>query len=163
MGNVGSYYDGDTTMIQEEHFNQWYEEAYPMFVAQYGELCWRQEKIKLKVRYDLYQSMVYQNLVHAYVSRTDSGTIDGYALWVLTPSLHYADIMVGNNDIIYVDPQHRGYGLIHKLLNFSETELHKVGCNVLSLHIKMWKDWSMIAERHGYEKTEFLLQKWIGD
>lgn len=134
----------------------------PLLVKHWHEIAWRQDKIPLDPDYTRYQQLEILKYLRIYTARKESGELIGYALWIVTTLSHYKQTLCAANDIVYVDEAHRG-GVGVRLLQFSETELKKLGVQVMSLHIKKVLDWSPLAGALGFEHTESNHHKWIGD
>jgi GNAT superfamily N-acetyltransferase len=107
--------------------------------------------------------MEQMDRLRCYTARSISGDLIGYAIWFLVRGHpHYRYTTYAHNDIVYIDPSHRG-GAGIRLLKYAEEQLRSDGVQVLSLHIKTSFDWGPLAKRMGYEHTEVLYNKWVGD
>lgn len=136
------------------------KEIEPLLKEHYEEIAWNQEKIPLRPDWAKYQKLEVAGILRVFAARR-SGALIGYAVYFVSLHLHYSETLWAANDIIFVRKSERGSVGV-KLLRFSETELRSEGVKLVGLHIKLEHDWSRMAERLGYEKTEFNLLKWIG-
>jgi len=147
-------------ILQHEPFAQCIDEGQRLLQAHYKEIAWRQDKIPLAIDREAYLRMDMEGKLMIFTAR-DSGRLVGYAAWFVNKHPHYKTTQYAVNDVIYVDPESRG-GLGIRLIKFSEKSLRETGVSVVVLHIKKILDWSLMAERLGYELTDLVHQKWIG-
>lgn len=145
----------------QETMAQAWAEMEPLFVKHYKEIAWHQDKIPLAPDCAAYAELEAKGIWKLYTARRE-GELVGYACWFVSTYLHYNTTRCAQNDVIYVDPSYRGKTGM-QLIRFSETELKKLGVQVLSLHIKECLNWGPLAQRVGFEHTEANWQKWIGD
>ena len=127
----------------------------------YQEIAWKKDKIKLNPDWKRYEDMERAGVLKTFTVRED-GALIGYAIFFVRENLHYNDVLWAANDIVFVRKDKRGLTGI-RLLKYAEQALRKMGCHVVSMHIKREHDWGRLAGRLGYEHTEANYWKWIGD
>lgn len=139
------------------------EEVLPILHEHYAEIAWKQDKIRFDPDFSAYLQLQGINRVRAYSARDEEGVLCGYAVFLLSPSLHYRSTKYAHNDIIYIRKGLRGQAAGVGLIAFAEHKLQEEGTQVVGFHIKETQDWGPLAARLGYEKVETLWSKWIGD
>lgn len=133
------------------------QELLPLFVDHYHEIATHQD-IELKPRWDKYELLQAKKMLRVHVARL-SGVPIGYAVWVIDAHLHYADSLQAHNDILFIDKPRRKGRLGMRLIQFSLEQLKAEGVQSVKLHIKLAHDWTRMAERLGFVKEEFILEK----
>ncbi len=146
-----------------ERVDEFMSEALPLLRRHYEEIAWNKDKIPFNPDVERYRWLEAANMLRIYTARED-GVLVGYAVFCVTQMLHYQDVTQAQNDVVYVDPSRRGAMIGQKLLrDYAEGALKREGVQVVTLHIKVKHDWSKLAQRWGYETTDLLMQKFIGD
>lgn len=146
---------------QRESFSSSFPEAKLLTQLHYDEIAWKKDKIPLSIDHVKYEAMDRAGSLRVYTARKDNKLV-GYAIFIVGRHLHYDTTLYANNDVLYVDPRQRGTAGL-RLIDFSEAALKTEGVHVVILHIKTYNDWSPVAVRKGYEPTDRVFQKWIGD
>ena len=78
--------------------------------------------------------------------------IVGYTVNFISRHFHY-NFLYGVNDIIYMHPDYRGYGI--QLIKTTERLLKDIGVEFFSLSIKPHVDFRRVVEKLGYSLLEF--------
>lgn len=131
------------------------EEVKPLLEKHWQEIA-HYKDIPLDPAYDLYLALQDAGMIRVYITR-DEGKIIGYAVFVVRPNLHYKSCLTATEDVIFVDPERRGFGMF--FIKWCDEELRKMGVQVVTHHIKFANDWSEALMRLGYEKTDMQLSK----
>jgi hypothetical protein len=71
--------------------------------------------------------------------------------------MHYKQCLTATEDIIFVDPSKRGYGMF--FISWCDEQLKALGVTIVTHHIKVALDWSKPLMRQGYEFTDKQLCK----
>ena len=137
------------------------QEAEGLLRAHYEEIAWRRDKIALAPDEARYKSLEKAGVLRVYTARAD-GRLIGYSVYLVAAALHYKDTVYANNDVLFIEAAARGTAGL-RLIRFAEAALKAEGVHVVLLHVKSYNDWSVIAARMGYEPTDKIFQKWIGD
>jgi|SRR3990172_6984321 len=140
-----------------------YEEMFPLLQAHYKEIAWCKDKISLEVDRERYFAMNDDGLLLCFTGRNSKGKLLAYSAFFLSYHPHYNSTKFAVNDVIFVDPSIRDTGNGTNLINYCESELKSLGAQVITWHIKASMDWSPLVERLGYEPSDRIWQKWIGD
>lgn len=92
------------------------------------------------------------------VTVREDGALIGYAAYFVRPHAHYATSVQAVQDVVYVDPRHRG-GLGARLLRAADDVLRAEGVQVVHQHVKLAHNWGALLERMGYEAVETIYSK----
>ena len=94
-----------------------------------------------------------------YISVRDNGQLVGYSAWFIDTHIHYADLIVAMNDVIFLKDKYR-LGLTGvKLIKFSEQTMRDLGVHKIVWHIKESNNFSPILKRMGYNTEDILMGK----
>lgn len=132
------------------------EEVKPLLEKHWDEISHFKD-IPLDPDYDLYLKMQQLKMIHCYSMRQPNGALSGYAVYFVRPNMHYKQCLTATEDIIFVDPEKRGYGMF--FISWCDEQLKKLGVQVVTHHIKVAFDWSRSLMRKGYEFTDKQLCK----
>ena len=132
------------------------EEVKPLLEKHWEEIA-HYKDIPLDPDYELYLKMQSMGMIRAYSMRDGDAKLVGYAVYVVRPNLHYKKCLTATEDIIFVDPEKRGYGMF--LIKWCDEQLKLLGVQIVTHHIKFAMDWSKALMRQGYEKTDMQLCK----
>ena len=136
------------------------EELEPLLQLHYSEVAWNQSKIPLVVNKNAYYTMEENGMIVCFTARV-AGNLVGYAAFFMSPHPHYAMTLYGSNDVVFLHPAHRGHGM--DFITYCEKELRDLGRNVITLHVKNTFNFGPAIEKLGYELTDLIYQKWLGD
>lgn len=149
-------------ICQQETLDQVLAEIVPLLVEHYEEIAWMKEKIPFDPDWDGYRKLEALGMLKIYTAR-DGARLVGYAIYLVSKSLHYKTTTMAKNDVFYIDPAARGTMASANLNKFAEARLKEAGAQMVVLHIKRSHDWTKLAARWGYEDAEANVMKWIGD
>lgn len=117
-------------------------------------------RIPLDVWWNAYDEMAEQ--LHIVTIR-DENKIVGYHWSIVRPHLHYRQSLTAYTDIYFLHPDYRkGWNGV-KLFKFVEQTLKARGVQRMYIASKKKLDMSLIFERLGWNKTEVVYTKIIGD
>lgn len=120
----------DGVEFHVEPFSRWRHEAEPLFRAHWEEIARHREQVALDPDWARYQALEDASTLLAVTMR-QAWKLAGYATFLVAPHLHYRQIVVGSQDMIYVAPEFRrgGFGYC-ALLRFCDAELARRGVNL---------------------------------
>jgi GNAT superfamily N-acetyltransferase len=151
-----------------ETVDQVLEDIKPLLQNHWDEIAAYKDKIPLAPNYGEYLKVEKAgNLLICTVR--DDGKLVGYSIYFVRQGVHYSKNIVAVNDIFYVAPSHRRRRVNQELvatalIKYAEIILKQSRLvSVISMRIKVWKDWSTLAERQGYKRVEYVHQKYVGD
>ena len=126
----------------------------------YQELTLNKDFVKLNPDWARYQKLENENKLHIFTAR-DNGKLLGYSFFFLDTHIHYMDLLVATNDVLYLTASHRLGITGIRLIKFSESELLKLGAKKITWHIKDSMDLSPILNRMGYLAEDTILGKLV--
>lgn len=132
------------------------EEAKPLLVAHWEEIA-HYKDIPFDPDYDQYLKLEELGITRSYSARTEDGILIGYAVFVIKYNLHYKTSLQALQDIVYLDPKHRGAGFF--LIKFCDAELKKEGIQVVVQHVKAAHNFGPALVRMGYELQDLIYTK----
>lgn len=124
----------------------------------YEELTADKEHVALAPDWGRYLSLEALDKLLAFTVR-DEGKLIGYSVWFVDAHIHYKDLLVAANDVIFLHKDYRKGGTGKKLIDHSEHMLKWFGVDKVIWHIKFKQDWSAILLRRGYAKEDFTVGK----
>ena len=109
--------------------------ADPLFEEHYEEIARNKQIMKLKPNYQLYEALNSTGWLYIYVAMRDDVCI-GYSMNIMMHHLHYADLRIAQNDILFVKKEFRGGRLGLRLLKVTEDHARSEGCKLMLWHAK---------------------------
>ena len=107
----------------------------PLFEEHYEEIARNKQVMKLKPNYQLYEALNSTGWLFIYVAMQDNVCI-GYSMNIMMHHLHYADLRIAQNDILFVKKEFRGGRLGLRLLKVTEDHARSEGCKLMLWHAK---------------------------
>lgn len=90
-----------------------------------------------------------------------AGQIVGYSVNFIVRHPHYADLMVCQNDLLFIDQAHREGGAGIRLMRRTEQEGKKRGCRLMLWHAKEGTPLAAMLPRMGYGVQDIIFSKQI--
>ena len=109
--------------------------ADPLFEEHYEEIARNKQIMKLKPNYQLYEALNSTGWLYIYVAMRDDVCI-GYSMNIMMHHLHYADLRIAQNDILFVKKEFRSGRLGLRLLKVTEDHARSEGCKLMLWHAK---------------------------
>lgn len=135
------------------------EEIQPLLWDHYQEVALHKERIKLDPDWPKYFALEEQGSCIVFTMR-DRGRLVGYAVFFVSPHIHYQACRAASNDIIYFDPEYRKGLNALRFIRFCEGCLRDYAMvTKVTWHIKPLHDWSPVLARMGYEQEEIVMGK----
>ncbi len=113
--------------------------------------------IPMEPDHDAYNALEDNDNLRCFTARTDDGTLVGYSVYFLRYNMHYKSSFQAVQDIIFVDPDHRGFGA--KFIKWCDNELKEIGVQVVYHHVKKKLNFGPMLERQGYELIDLIYGK----
>lgn len=134
-------------------------EVQALLELHYNELTLNKESIRLKPMWERYGALESAGAFVVYTAR-HNGQLVGYSAFFINQHLHYADLTVAANDVLFLHPQHRSGRNGIRLIQFCETALaRQLGNFKLTWHAKMNTDLVAILGRMDYATEEAMFAK----
>jgi predicted GNAT superfamily acetyltransferase len=83
----------------------------------------------------------------------------GYSANILGPNLHYASVMMCQNDVLFIHPEHRGTSIGIRLIQQTEDLARLKGCNLMLWHAKPRTALDAILPRLGCRVQDVIWSK----
>ena len=116
-------------------YNEFVVIADHLFEEHYDEIARNKRIMKLKPNYKLYEALDSEGWLFIYVAMQGNVCI-GYSMNIMMHHLHYADLRVAQNDILFVKKELRGGRLGLRLLRATEDHARSNGCKLMLWHAK---------------------------
>lgn len=146
---------------QQESIQVIFDEGTELLKVHYKELARNRDRIKLNPDIDRYLAMEEADILVVVTAR-DGGKLIGYAVFAVTPALHYQDHLYAINDVLFLSHDYRGNNVGLDLLEIAEGILYKRGVSVIFIASKLNTKLSGILPRIGYTHVENNHSKYIG-
>ena len=109
--------------------------ANPLFEEHYEEIARNKQVMKLKPNWQLYDQMDATGWLYIYLAMQGDVCI-GYSMNIMMYHLHYADLRIAQNDVLFVKKEFRGGRLGLRLLKATEDHARSEGCKLMLWHAK---------------------------
>jgi hypothetical protein len=129
-----------------------------LLTEHYNELTLNKEVITLNPDWDRYFELESKNKFHCFTARND-GELVGYSAFFVDTHIHYRDLLVATNDVLFLREDLRLGTTGIKLLKFSEQQLRLLNVNKITWHVKFAKDFRPILHRMGYTDEDTIVGK----
>lgn len=80
-------------------------------------------------------------------------------LFFMKPHIHYKDLIVATNDVIFLKKEYRLGITGIKLLKYSEQKIRELGAKKITWHVKYSNDFRPILHRMGYSDEDVIVGK----
>tara|TARA_R100001510_G_scaffold23888_2_gene21024 strand:- start:789 stop:1298 length:510 start_codon:yes stop_codon:yes gene_type:complete len=134
--------------------------ADPLFEEHYEEIARNKQIMKLKPNYKLYEALDSTGWLFIYVAMQDDVCI-GYSMNIMMHHLHYADLRIAQNDILFVKKEFRGGRLGLRLLKVTEDHARSEGCKLMLWHAKENTALAKLLPKLKYGVQEIMYSKEI--
>jgi hypothetical protein len=132
------------------------EELRPLLEKHYKEIAHYQD-IPLIPAYEQYMKLDSMGMLRVFTAREESGECAAYAIFFVKHNLHYSSSLQAVQDIIYVDPNKRGFGA--RLIKWCDEQLKAEGVQVVYHHVKVAHNFGPLLERMGYQLVDLIYGK----
>jgi len=135
-----------------------FEEIKPLLEKHWAEVSFYKD-IPLAPDWDAYLQMDEMGVLRAYTARDDENKLVGYAVFFVRKNPHYVSSPPqAVQDIIFIDPEKRGFGV--KFILWTEKQLAAEGVQVVFHHIKTNTPHTIdLFRRLGYSNIDLILGK----
>ena len=141
----------------QETLEQCLEEAKPLLFSHYKEIAHYLD-IPFNPDYEQYKRAESMGMLRIYTARDDvDGKLIGYGVFFVKGNIHYKDSLQAVQDIIYIDKEKRGLGMM--FIKFCDDKLREDGVQVIYHHVKAQHNFGRGLERMGYELIDLIYGK----
>lgn len=134
--------------------------AGPLFEEHYEEIARNKQVMKLKPNWPMYEAVDKAGFLFIYLAMQD-GICIGYSMNIIMHHLHYADLKVTQNDVLFVKKEFRGGRLGLRLLKVTEDHARSEGSKLMIWHAKENTALEKLLPRLKYGVQEVLYSKEI--
>jgi predicted GNAT superfamily acetyltransferase len=105
-----------------------------------------------------YQALEAAGSLLSLVAYADEEIV-GYSVNILSPHLHYAELLCAHNDVLFVAKEHRESALGLKLIRETERAARDRGAHLMLWHAKEQTPLAAILPRMGCKVQEIIFSK----
>lgn len=134
--------------------------ADPLFEEHYDEIARNKQVMKLKPNWPSYHAVDKIGWLFIYLAMQDDVCI-GYSMNIMMHHLHYADLKVCQNDVLFVKKEFRGGRLGLRLLKVTEDHARSEGCKLMLWHAKENTALAKLLPKLKYGVQEIMYSKEI--
>jgi GNAT superfamily N-acetyltransferase len=124
----------------------------------YDELTLNKQAIKLNPDWDRYFRLADEGKFITITARMKNELV-GYSGFFFDYHIHYKDLKVATNDVLFLRKDFRQGMLGVRLLKYSEKVMKELGANKITWHIKHSNDFRPILHRMGYADEDIIVGK----
>ena len=132
--------------------------AEPLFEEHYEEIARNKQVMKLKPDEETYRKMESARQIFILSARQNDVLI-GYSVNFVTNHLHYADLRIAQNDLLFISKEHRGGRIGLKLIRETENHATSLGCKLMLWHCKENTTLSGLLPRIKYGVQDIIYSK----
>ena len=140
--------------------SEWIERAAPLLQQHWEEIALNKQLMVLKPDAETYRRLEQQDKLVS-VGAFDGDELVGYSVNLLHNHLHYADLVVAMNDVLYLAPEYRQGSAGRRLLDATEKAVRTRGARMLCWHAKPETALNAILPRLGYGVQDVIFSKEI--
>jgi len=143
---------------QIEKFMDCYDESIPMLEAHYLEIATDKHIKPLDADLDKYLAMEDAGMLRIFTVRDQAednkGRLIGYFVSFVMKHMHYSQTTIALNDIMYIEPAHRGGTVGYRMMKLATEDLKNLGAEVLIIHMKVDYPFRSLLTKLGFHLTE---------
>jgi hypothetical protein len=124
----------------------------------YAELTLNKQSIKLNPDWEKYAKLESDGKLTIFTARNDTELV-GYSFFFIDTHIHYKDLLVATNDVLFLHKDYRKGVTGIKFLKFCDSNLNYV--DKIVWHVKDSNDFKPILYRMGYSNEDTILGKLI--
>jgi len=133
-------------------------EATTLFEEHYEEIALNKQVMKLKPDEITYRQMEEMRKIFILSARQNDVLI-GYSVNFVTNHLHYADLKLAQNDLLFISKEQRGGRVGLKLIRETEKHATSLGCKLMLWHCKENTTLSALLPRINYGVQDIIYSK----
>jgi len=133
------------------------QELQPLLYDHWQEIARHKDAIKLEPIWELYYELQDRNCL-VVVTFRDEDKLVGYIVTFVSRHPHYRSLVIGQNDIIYIDPAYRKGTHAYRLIKFSNEVLKEAGVMKITMHLKIKHDFGSLLQRIGFKPIECIYE-----
>ena len=146
------------TEIKLATVNEMLAKASVLFEEHYEEIARNKEVMKLKPDEKAYRNLEEANQIFILSAWQDDVLI-GYSVNFVLNHPHYADLLLAQNDLLYIKKEMRGSRAGLRLIKETETHATSLGCKLMLWHAKENTALGAILPRLKYGVQDIIYSK----
>lgn len=144
--------------IVEQRFTDLIDQMGELFDEHWEEIARNKEVMILKPDYQKYRALEEIGACKSLIAYYD-GKLVGYSINFIQPHMHYSDLVICYNDIVYTDPAYRSKPVGLRLLKETEKKAKEWGARMMLWHVKPDTPMFKIMPRLAYNLGEVIYSK----
>ncbi len=146
--------------VRQSSVDEMLKDGQELFSQHWDEIARNKEVMVLKPDEEAYRRMEEAGSL-LILAAVKAGQIVGYSVNFILRHPHYADLMVCQNDLLFIDQAHRQGGAGIRLMKRTEQEGKKRGCRLMLWHAKESTPLADMLPRMGYGVQDIIYSKQI--
>lgn len=142
-----------TPSFQREKAKDIFDEMMPLFEKHWREIAHYQD-IKLNPDREAYFKIEEMGNLRVFTARDEEKNLIGYIVYFIRYNAHYKDSLQAVQDVLFVDPAKRGFGM--SFIAWCDEQLRSEGVQVAYHHIKEKHNFGHMLEKMGYELVDLI-------
>ena len=134
--------------------------AEPLFEEHYEEIARNKQVMVLKPDEETYRKAEEMGTIFILSARQNDVLI-GYSVNFVSNHLHYADLKLAQNDLLFISKEHRGGRVGLRLIKDTENHAKSLGCKLMLWHCKPSTPLNEILPRLKYGVQDIIYSKEI--
>lgn len=133
--------------------------ASDLFAEHWDEIALNKQVMALKPDTARYEVMEANGALFILAAFNQGGALVGYSVNFVMRHLHYADLCVASNDLLFVSKEHRHGRLGLQLIRATEARAKKEGARLMLWHAKPNTPLADIMPRLGYGVQDIIFSR----
>lgn len=144
--------------IREIDATQYIADAWPLLADHREELATNKELMVLKPDMPVYVNLEDNDALLS-LGAFDGDRIVGYSVNIIARNLHYADVLMCQNDVLYLDPEYRTGPNGLRLIRQTERLAKERGCHLMLWHAKPGTNLLAMLPKLGYGTQDVVFSR----
>jgi hypothetical protein len=132
-----------------------FEEAEPLLQMHYQEIAHYHDIPLIPDRAN-YLKMQELGMLRFFSIRDEERKLEGYAVFLVRPNIHYSTSIQASQDILFLNPAHRKGRIGYRFIQWCDLQLKLEGVQVVYHHVKKAHNFGPMLERLGYEEIDII-------
>ena len=147
----------ETLSLSEFKATDYIDDLWDMLSDQRDELATNKDLMVLKPDFNRYRIIEAAGVLLS-IAAVVNGVLVGYSINMVAPNMHYGDLVVCQNDVLYVKPEFRG-GVGGPLMKMTEILAKDRGARMMVWHAKPDTALEGVLPHMGYEVQDIMFSK----
>lgn len=156
---VASSAPANTLTIRSASIDEILERAGPLLRRHWDEIALNKQLMRLDPDWSRYQDIENKGNLVVLVAETPGMGLAGYSISFVHAHLHYRNLVVAQNDVIFLDKEWRTAGVGAALLAATEQECKARGARMMMFHAKPETALEKVLPRRGYGVQDVVFSK----